>query len=406
MTLAPAHRHASEGFAGSRTAKSRVRQIYERLQLQARGLHTGVEYQCYGFGERGRDYRHMLGFLTTHALRQGALPVLNDRNWLPLLLNKWIFHLHCRQFGIRSPQVYGVFDRNAGFTETGQPLTSRSELLAFLERRRPSTLVIKPLGGIQGKQVIVLDRIRYEGEATRVTTNTGETRSFGDLVDELERSPGVKFSIAGGYELALGGYLLQEKLQQHSLLTAAAPSTTNTVRVVTFRDRQNEIHIHATILRLGRHGNAADNWDRGGLAVAIDPATGTLGKGVFKPKYGGEWTETHPDSGVRFAGQTIPYWSEVLDICKHAARVTPNLRSVGWDVVVTADGPCIIEGNPDWDLMMVQVHTNGLLRTGMREQFAELGLRFPEERLPPLAFRDWWQRLSEAGRKRAVRGQR
>lgn len=123
------------------------------------------------------------------------------------------------------------------------------------------------------------------------------------------------------------------------MLAAIASSTTNTVRIVTFRDRQNAIHIHATILRLGRAGNAADNWDRGGLSVAIDPETGKPGVGVLKPKYGGERMETHPDSGVRFAGQIIPHWPEVRELCIHAARVTPNLRSIVWDVVVTAEGP-------------------------------------------------------------------
>ncbi|CAA9379176.1 MAG: hypothetical protein AVDCRST_MAG93-9049, partial [uncultured Chloroflexia bacterium] len=201
--------------------------------------------------------------------------------------------------------------------------------------------------------------------------------------------------------LDLTGYLLQAKVPQHDHLNALAPSTTNTVRVVTFLDHTNTVHIHFAILRLGRQGNVADNWDRGGISVAIDPATGVLGAGVLKPKYGGQWLEVHPDSGVRFTGQQLPYWEEIVALCLQAARVLPKVRSVGWDVAITPTGPVLIEGNPDWDLPMVQVHTQGYLQPAIREQLAHLGLRFPERTLPPVSLRDWSVRLRERYRDRA-----
>jgi Sugar-transfer associated ATP-grasp len=390
-------------LSSKNAAKSDIRQLVEKVQLKIRGLHTFSEYECYAFGERRKDYHYMLGFMTTHALRQRALPVLNDPGWLPVLLNKWLFHLHCKQFGIPSPQVYGVFEKNFGFAETGEPLTCRDELRRFLAELQPANLVIKPLGGIQGKQVLVLDKIQYREGAIHATSNSGRTYEFSDLAEELERLPAMRFSFAGGYELELGGYLLQAKLQQHSVFEEIAPSTTNTVRVVTFRDKSNEVRVHATIMRLGRQGSITDNWDRGGLSVAIDSRTGELGRGVLKPKYGGQWMDHHPDSGARFVGKIVPYWSDVLRICIRAARVTPHLRSIGWDVVVTSQGPIIIEGNPDWDLMMVQVHSDGLLRTSIREQLAAFGLRFPEEDLPSFSLGEWWRRLKAARRERAFR---
>jgi hypothetical protein len=73
----------------------------------------------------------------------------------------------------------------------------------------------------------------------------------------------------------------------------------------------------------------------------------------------------------------------------HAAQVTRNLRSIGWDVALTPDGPVINEGNPDWDLPMVQVHTEGLLQPDVRQQLASFGITFPESTLPPISLREW-----------------
>ena len=53
---------------------------------------------------------------------------------------------------------------------------------------------------------------------------------------------------------------------------------------------------------MGRRGNAVDNWDQGGISIGLDLRTGVLNKGIIKPKYGGQWVDVHPDSGVPFTG--------------------------------------------------------------------------------------------------------
>ncbi len=111
--------------------------------------------------------------------------------------------------------------------------------------------------------------------------------------------------------------------------------------------------------------------------------------------------QAHPDSGVRFTGKRLPYWDRILEVCSRAAPITPKVRSVGWDVALTPSGPVIIEGNPDWDLPMVQVHTKGFLQPRIREQLAHFGLQFPERSLPRPSAREWWVRIRERRRARA-----
>jgi hypothetical protein len=313
--------------------------------------------------------------------------------WKPVLDNKWFFHLHYSRLGIPLPETYGVYQPGGGTTLTGKPLGNREELRLLFHDLQPANLVIKPVGGIMGRGVLVLSEIHYDRGDIGAVTNTGQTLGFNDIVEKLDTAPNVGYHMLN-YELDLPGYILQAKLPQHQFLNNIAPYTINTMRVVTFLDRDNKVHVHFAILRAGRRGSATDNWDKGGISIALDPSTGALGRGVIKPIYEGGWVEAHPDSGVLFAGLQIPRWGEVLTICSRAAMATPSLRSVGWDVALTPSGAVLVEGNPDWGLASVQVHTRGLLQPHVRQQFAAFGMTFPERSLPPISARIRFMRLS------------
>jgi hypothetical protein len=140
-------------------------------------------------------------------------------------------------------------------------------------------------------------------------------------------------------------------------------------------------------VRLGRVGSQVENFSQGGLSVGIDSETGELGLGETKPKFGATHRcGTHPDSKVQFAGRVVPMWRQIVDVCKQAAALSPGVKSIGWDVILTPAGPRIIEGNPDWALA-VQMHTQGYLTPYIRARLAQNGLRFPTNRLQGLQFR-------------------
>jgi hypothetical protein len=66
----------------------------------------------------------------------------------------------------------------------------------------------------------------------------------------------------------------------------------------------------------------------------------------------------HPDSGVVFEGYKIPYYEEAVALAKRCMDSFYGLKSVGWDVAITTDGPVIIEGNDDWGLAAHQMVEN------------------------------------------------
>ena len=58
--------------------------------------------------------------------------------------------------------------------------------------------------------------------------------------------------------------LVEELLEQHEALAALYPGSVNTVRMITYLDPQDTLHIIASVLRIG-NGDIIDNCGSGAL---------------------------------------------------------------------------------------------------------------------------------------------
>ena len=65
--------------------------------------------------------------------------------------------------------------------------------------------------------------------------------------------------------------------------------------------------------------------------------------------------EKHPISQTTIKGFQIPCWKEAREMVIEAAKLSPHVRYVGWDVAITVDGPTLVEGNqfPGHDIYQV-----------------------------------------------------
>jgi hypothetical protein len=170
---------------------------------------------------------------------------------------------------------------------------------------------------------------------------------------------GVDLPVARLAEIFAGSILIVcPFVQQAPYAERIFPQTANSVRLLTiFDDERRAPFLAAVCHRFGRAGavSIADNWDRGGLLADLDLETGVLGQAVWLDAEGrrGEGP-AHPDSGARITGVAVESWprirSGILDL---AARV-PFLPVIGWDVVATAGGYSILEGNGRPGLTSVQ----------------------------------------------------
>ncbi len=83
------------------------------------------------------------------------------------------------------------------------------------------------------------------------------------------------------------------------------------------------------------------NLHQGAIGLGLDMATGK----VLRARKKGEPMEIHPDSGRPLIGQVVPFWAEILDICKRGAKAIP-LGYLGFDIVLDrARGPLVLEVN-------------------------------------------------------------
>lgn len=156
---------------------------------------------------------------------------------------------------------------------------------------------------------------------------------------------------------ACGSTLVEEYIVQHCELSRLYPHAVNTLRIVSVIDNDGEPHILYAFIRIGQGGRVVDNINNGGMAAPIDLTSGCINNVAFDKDY--HYYDTHPDTKVGLIGFPIPLWQEATDLVLRAARRIPQLRYVGWDVAVTENGVCFVEGNqhPGHDILQMPPHT-------------------------------------------------
>lgn len=141
--------------------------------------------------------------------------------------------------------------------------------------------------------------------------------------------------------LEAGETLLEEVIVQHDDLAAVCPGTVNTTRVTTFVKDDGTVAIINMAQKFGR-GEVSDQATFGGFYTVLDEDGAALGMGYDTS---GHLFETHPESGYRIADFALPHMDRVRTMITEVALVVPEVRYVGWDVVVGPDGPVLVEGN-------------------------------------------------------------
>ncbi|GAA1654530.1 sugar-transfer associated ATP-grasp domain-containing protein [Microbacterium flavum] len=138
-----------------------------------------------------------------------------------------------------------------------------------------------------------------------------------------------------------GEVLIEDQIVQHPDLEAIAPGTANTTRVTTFVTDDGRVEIINMAQKFGR-GQVSDQASFGGFYTALHEDGRAMGMGY---NTSGALFETHPETGYRIADFRLPMLDEVTELITQVALVIPEVRYVGWDIVVTADGPVLVEGN-------------------------------------------------------------
>lgn len=147
-----------------------------------------------------------------------------------------------------------------------------------------------------------------------------------------------------------GEALLCEYMEPSAFSASLYPHTANTIRIVCARKKgERSSQIIAAIQRIGCQSSIpVDNVSYGGMTCGIDLETGRLSYAIAKlgkmenrmKKF-----DCHPDTGAQISGKVIPGWGRLKQEIVELTDKIPYLNFVAWDVLLTEEGYCIIEGN-------------------------------------------------------------
>lgn len=254
--------------------------------------------------------------------------------------DKEVCHQVCKSLDLPLPQQVGILDPESSYAR---------ELEIFLDNHPHKDLIIKPVRGAGGKDILLA---RKDEKSVRI--NDGK-------------------SVYGIEDLSLRyRSVVQVYLEQHPELKFGSKSF-NTIRIVTLLTKQNEVIVLGAFMRIGLGGSYLDNTSAGGVTVGINLEKGLLND--VANDFSSRVYSRIPDSNKEFAGAKIPYWKEVMSIAKKGQKSFGYYKLLGFDIGITPTGPVLVEINPLHDNIGLEQATGPLLvKSEIRNAFAEYGL--------------------------------
>lgn len=316
----------AQGREGFRCRKSRVHRILDLSYIALRWN----EYSTAYYAQRGdtvgvsvfRDWV-TVGQFNEERAERNKNPAYPNEDYSVVFEDKLLFERYFSGQGLPVVKSYGLL-----FPHYQYQRLPHNEHIQLREQGYPKEFqdaFCKPLAGRYGKGAFTI-RIEDAGLS-----------AGGDSSKEL-----MPLSVDGPY-------LVQERVRQHRDIAKFHESSLNTIRLVSFLNRSGGVEVVAGFFRMGSGGSVVDNASAGGVICSLDIETGALGKiGYICGKNSFFSIEQHPTSHVRFEKFQLPWFDDAADLVRQAHGLAPWIRSVGWDVAITENGPLLIEGNHRW----------------------------------------------------------
>lgn len=297
--------------------KNKSKRIFDNLKWLLKYGEVNQYYNLYGFDCNVVDYSY---YPYTHfmANRDRTNYYGNPLSRINILRDKFLFYKYMKASNLPVPKIFGL--RIGGVF-----YNSNMSVSDF---------------GIKGKRDYFVKDL--EGEAGKSVKHIKDYSEF----------------VLYEHEIKDVNVIFQERINQHPLMSMLNPHSTNSLRIVTVNQSGN-LALFATICRIGTKDSAErDNTCQGGIGVGVNDDGTLMEYGVRKPQYGG-LVKKHPDTGVDFSTFRIPYYKEAIEKAFEAHRLFPDIRSIGWDVAITEEGPIFIEGNDNWEIQTIQAIYGG-----------------------------------------------
>ena len=274
------------------------------------------------------------------------------------VLQKMVFDRLMGTLGLPVPRQFGFYNPHFGYDDANRPLCTRDQFIRFLQDGAFTEFVLKAVSAERGEGLRLCRKI---GNDRVLSFNEGEL-SYSDLFDKIAATN------IGIVKHSPDSWLIQERIIQHPFLDRYTADCTQTARVVTYITKNGDIQILMRMLKISRSGKHIDNVGTTGMAARFDD-NGVLSTGAQLTNSGIVYHTHHPETNAPIAGEILPFHKEVTALALEAQSRLPFLRSLGWDIAITKDGPLLIEGNAYWSHILQFALGHGVLTD---ELFTEL----------------------------------
>lgn len=238
------------------------------------------------------------------------------------IAHKVRFHDFCRLNDLPTPPLWAIF--RDGKIEAD----SSARWLADPH----ADIFVKPASAFAGQGVA---RWRYEPE-TMTYVEGARSLSHAGLTDLFTA------------ESREGGELLvQPRLHEGAELADLAAGAVCNFRILTGCAPEAPAQILTASLRLPPPGHYLTDVDNDIFAAPIDVGAGRLATAQAKALRRGIHSH-HPVSGAPIAGRMITGWPKIAALAVRAHNACRWMPFVGWDIVDSAHGPTLLEGNAYW----------------------------------------------------------
>lgn len=253
------------------------------------------------------------------------------------LHEKVTFWKHCRKHGLPTVPVLGVFKNGCLQKDFGG-----------IRNSMPSqNLFSKPVTAFLGRGA---QKWTYENEG-HFRDADGHLYDSDALFDALKKQSHDK------------PLLLQPCVYDHPDLQAfTGGSGPSTLRIVTIRKPGEPPEYLAGFLTSPKENVSAPTFkNRTAFATPVTES-GKLGRLLHKSvEFLPNGKARHPVTGQQVAGSELPHWDQAKALALQAHATLSGIACVGWDLILTPNGPRLLEGNNDCSAALTQITHKRLL---------------------------------------------
>ncbi len=202
------------------------------------------------------------------------------------------------------------------------------------------------------------------------TVGSGQGRMVNAFTVKDSMTSYKNLSLLELFKLYHKDFIVQEFLEQSDLLNSLNPSSVNTLRVVSYLNKEG-VHILASVLRIGKPGNSTDNFSTGGIFCGV-LEDGQLKDKGFNPK-GTQFTKT--STGIILKDCKIPNYDKVQEMTKSMHFKVPYFKIISWDIAINKSNmPVLIEYNTYKQGIDLQM-ASGPLFGKFADEILDMGLK-------------------------------